>query len=231
MEAIKLLLVEDNDDFREITKDTLELTGKYEIFEAKNGLEGYKAYKSFAPDIISADIEMPVMSGLEMIKKIREEDYFIPILISSGEANAKNIGIAYNLEIDSLIKKPYSPLELDCCITAIFRRIAKTEMIKKNENKVYVLGSYTFDLKNFCLIRDGNKKSLTSREALILQVLYESKGEVVKRKDLLEQFWGVDDFYTSRSLDVFISKLRKDLNEDKSIEIVTVRGEGLKLLC
>ena len=231
MGIIKLLLVEDDDYFREITKDTLALTGRYDVFEAKNGLEGYEAYKSFAPDIISTDIDMPVMSGLEMVKKIREKDYFIPIIISSGVADSKNIGIAYSFEIDSIIKKPYAPLELDCCVTAIFKRIAKTEMIKKNENIVYSLGSYTFDLKNFCLIRDGNKNKLTSREAMILQILCDSNGEIVMRKELLELLWGRDDYYTSRSLDVFISNIRKELKEDKSVEITTIRGEGFKLLC
>jgi len=230
MDDIKLLLVEDDTDFSEIVKDTLEITGKYEIFLAKNGMEGYKAYKSFAPDIIATDIDMPLMSGLEMIKKIRDEDIYIPIIMASGKANSKNTGKAYNLEIDSLIKKPYSPGELNCCITAIFRRIAKSEMNKKEENKLYRIGSYTFDFKNHCLILEGNKKNLTPREAMILHLLCEGKGDIVKRKVLLGNYWGINDFYTSRSLDVFISKLRKDLNGDKSIEIITVRGEGFKLV-
>ena len=230
MDDIKLLLVEDDDSFREVTKDTLELTGKYEVFEAVNGLEGYKAYKSFAPDIIVADIGMPVMSGLDMIKKIREEDADIPIIIASGMTDSKNIGKGYDLGIESFIKKPYLPGEIDCCIKAIFKRIARTERINKEENKLYPLGSYTFDLKNHCLIRDEKKENLTPREAQILQLLYEGKGNVVRRKDILEQFWGVDDFFTSRSLDVFVTNLRKTLDKDKSVEIITVRGEGLKLI-
>jgi Response regulators consisting of a CheY-like receiver domain and a winged-helix DNA-binding domain len=104
-------------------------------------------------------------------------------------------------------------------------------MIKKSESKVYSLGSYTFDLKGFCLIRNNIKKNLTSREALILQIFCESKDEMVKRKDLLEIFWERDDFYTSRSLDVFISNIRKALKDDETIEIKTIRGEGFKLLC
>ena len=229
MNEIKLLLVENDNNFREVTKDTLELTGKYEVIEAENGLEGYNAYKSFAPDIIVVDLEMPVMPGLEMIKKIREEDEDIPIIIASGMIDSRNIGKGYALGIESFIKKPYFPGEVDCCIEVIFKRIARTERINMEENKLYPLGSYTFDLKNHCLIHEGNKKNLTPLEAQILQLLYEGKGNLVKRKDILEQFWGVDEFYTSRSLDVFVTKLRKTLSKDKSVEIVTVRGEGLKL--
>ena len=229
MDNIKLLLVEDNERFRQVTKDTLELTGKYEVFEAENGQEGYKAYKSFAPDVIVTDVDMPVMSGLEMIENIRKEDTDIPILISSGMTDAKYIGKGYYLGIDNYIKKPYLPAELDHCIQAIFRRINKTLKINKEENITYQLGSFLFDLKNHCLIREDNKVNLTTREAQILQLLYENKGNVVKRKDILGQFWGNDDFYSSRSLDVFITKLRKCLENDKSVEIVTVRSEGLKL--
>jgi Response regulators consisting of a CheY-like receiver domain and a winged-helix DNA-binding domain len=231
MDAIKLLLVEDVDEFREVTKDTLELTGRYEVFAAKNGLEGYKGYKSFAPDIIATDIDMPVMSGLEMIEKIRKEDNYIPIIVSSGVATSINIGKSYSLETDNIIKKPFLPTELDGCITALFRRIAKTEMRKKNESKIFILGSYTFDFNDFCLIRNNIKKSLTSRESMILQMICENKGEMVKRKDLLEIFWEHDDFYTSRSLDVFISNIRKALKDDNTVEIRTIRGEGFKLIC
>ena len=230
MNNIKLLFAEDDNGFREIIKDSLDLIGNYEIFEAENGQEGYKAYKSFAPDIIVADIAMPVMTGLEMIKKIRKEDSDIPIIIASGAADPKNIAIGYELEIDSLIKKPYLPGELDYCIKAIFRRIEKTENLSKGEDQLFPLGDYMFDLKNHCLIYKNVKSNLTPREAQILQFLYENKGDVVKRKDILEQFWGVDDFYTSRSLDVFISKLRKSIEKDKSVQIETLRGEGLQLI-
>ena len=229
MDSIKLLLVEDDNSFRQITKDSLEMTGKYDVFDAKNGLDGYDAYKSFAPDVIVTDIDMPVMSGLEMIAKIRKEDPDIPILITSGMTDPKNIGKGYALEIDNYIKKPYLPAELDHCIKVIFRRINRTIKINNEENKIYPLGLFSFDLKNHCLIREDEKTNLTTREAQILQLLYEDKGSVVKRKDILERFWGTDDYFNSRSLDVFVSKLRKCLEEDESVEIVTVRGEELRL--
>ena len=173
---------------------------------------------------------MPVMSGLEMIKKIREEDSYIPIIVASGVADPKNIEKGYKLEIDSLIKKPFLPGELDYCIKSIFLRIEKTEKIKRDENKIFQLGSYQFDLKNHCLKSGDNKKNLTTREAQILQVLCEGKGDVVEREDILNQFWGRNDFYTSRCLDVFIAKLRKYFEKEKSVEIFTERGEGYKLI-
>ena len=230
MKEVKLLFVEDDDDFRELIKDSLELFGRYDMLTAKNGLDGYNAYKSFAPDIIVTDIEMPVMSGLDMIEKIRAEDSYIPIIISSEKADPKNTGKGYNLEIDKLIRKPFSPIELDYNIKALFLRIEKTKKINKEENKIYELGSYRFDIKNHCLIHNDIKKNLTIREVQILQLLCESNGDVVERKDILSLCWEKDDFFASRSLDVFITKLRKYFEKDKSISLSTERGIGFKFV-
>lgn len=97
--------------------------------------------------------------------------------------------------------------------------------------KITPLGSYSFDTKKLLLEREGEIRKLTPREGLILHILYENKGQVVKRNEILEQYWGKDDFYSSRSLDVFIANLRKYLIKDQSVEIITIRSEGLKLTC
>jgi DNA-binding response OmpR family regulator len=230
MDNIKILLVEDDNAFRQLTKDSLELTGNYDVCEARDGVEGYDAYKSFAPDIIITDVDMPKMTGHELIKKIKDNDPDTPILITSGLTTPKDLAEGFKLEIDDYIKKPFLPAELDLRITAIFRRIIRTRKINKEEGKLYTLGSYAFDLKNHCLIWENQKQNLTPREAQILQILCKNKGDIVKRKDILEQFWGTDDYFTSRSLDVFINKLRKFLENDNSVEIITIRGEGLKLV-
>ena len=231
MDEIKLLLVEDDNSFRKITKDSLELTGRYEVFGAANGSEGYNAYKSFKPDIIVTDLDMPVMSGFEMIEKIKNEDKDIPIIITSGLTEPRDIAKGYDLGADNYIKKNFLPAELDLNIKAIFRRIERTIQINREENKFYSLGFYTFDLQNHCLTRGDIITKLAPLATQILQMLCEAKGNVVKRTDILNQFWGnQDEYFASRSLDVFIAKLRKCLNDDKSVEIVTVKGDGLKLV-
>ena len=230
MNEIKLLLVEDNKNFRRLTKGSLELTGKYEVFEAENGLEGYNAYKTFKPDVIVTDVDMAVMSGLEMIEKIKNEDPHIPILITSGMTSHRDVAKGFILKIDNYITKPFLPAELDYKVEAVLRRVGWAEKNNKEENKIYTLGSFLFDPQNHNLKRNDKTIDLTPREAQILKVLYENKGNIVRRIDILKKFWNTDDYYTSRSLDVFITKLRKCLKEDKSIEIVTVRKEGLKLV-
>lgn len=231
MAEIKLLLVEDDNIFRQVTKESLELTGNYHVYDAKDGLDGYNAYKSYDPDIIVTDVDMPRMSGLDMIEKIRKEDAEIPVIIASGLTSGRDQADGFKLEIDNYIKKPYLPGELDHHIKAILRRIQKTKTYRLKEIKPFRLGEYSFDLKNHCLIFKNEKLELSPREAQILEVLYANKGEVVKRKKILEQFWGSDDYFPSRSLDVFISKLRKYLEKDSSVEIITIRGEGLKIIC
>ena len=230
MELTKVLLVEDDDSFRIIIKDTLELTYKYEVFDVKNGLEGYNAFKSFKPDVIVTDVDMPIMSGFKMIEKIKKEDPDIPILITTGMTETKDVGKGFHLEIDYYLKKPFSPLEVDLALEAILRRVEKSKKTLKEKNNLHDLGIYIFDVENHCLIHENHKINLSQLETRILQLLYENKGNVVKRKDLLISFWDEDNYYTSRSLDVFISKLRKRLIEDESIEIVTIRKEGLKLI-
>ena len=230
MDDIKLLLVEDDEKFRRLTKGSLELTGKYEVFEAANGLEGYNAYKSFMPDIIVTDVDMSVMTGLEMIEKIKKEDPYIPILITSGMNSNRDVAKGFHLKIDNYITKPFLPAELDYKIEAVLRRMGWTENKNKEENNIYILGSSLFDPLNHSLKREDRTVDLTPRGAQILQLLFDNKNKVVKRIDILKKFWENDDFYTSRSLDVFVTKLRKCLKEDKSVEIVTVRKEGLKLV-
>lgn len=170
---IKLLLVEDDANLRYIIRGGLEdMIGGYEIKDAANGEEGLKVWQEWQPDVIVSDIEMPVMDGYEMVKRIRETDPDIPILFSSGRVSPKDVKHA-----------------------------------------------------------SGTNKTLTARETKLLQMLCEKKGEVVKRETILEKLWGTeDDYFASRSLDVFVTKLRKLFAEDPSVNIKTVKGIGLSLL-
>jgi len=232
MEIIKLLLVEDDNDFRSVIKDCLEITGEYEIHEAQNGSEGFFAFMTLSFDIIVTDVDMPNVTGLDMVELIRKEDANIPILVASGLTNPATINEAFKRGIDNYIKKPYTSEELDCYIKVLLKRIKNNNQVLTEETKIFSLGSYLFDIENRYLKFKDNITSLSKRETLILLMLFKSKGKLVQRKEILSEFWGSDDDpYHARSLDVFIAKLRKYLHDDSSVDIITLRGEGLKLIC
>ena len=229
MAEIRLLLVEDDPDFCQVVKDSLELTGDYEVFTAGDGVAGYDAYKAIRPDIIVSDIDMPKMSGHEMVERIKENDEITPIILASAYTDPRNMAKGYNLYIDEYLKKPFLPAELDLRIKAIIRRINRPRAERQKEDEVYLLGEYRFKPKTHVLSHGEEESVLTDRESQILQMLYEKRGDVLKRDDILQRFWSNNDFYASRSLDVFVAKLRKYLEKDPSVKIVTVRGEGLRL--
>ena len=230
MEVIKMLLVEDDEAFRTITKCCLELTGEYQVYEAKDGYEGFESFQSQKFDVIVTDIDMPKISGLTMIDLIRKEDKDVPILITSGLTDSKNVHEGFEREIDNYIKKPFQPEELDDFVKSVLRQRKKTFQIETEEIKKFQLGAYIFDLENRCLIYKETIL-LSGREAQILYLLYTNKNKIVNRADILKKIWDEagDSFFQSRILDVNISKLRKYLNDDPTIKIVNFRGKGLKL--
>lgn len=229
---IKLLLVEDDANLRYIVQSGLqELIGGYEVIVAANGAEGLDAWKEHQPDIIVSDVDMPVMNGLEMVERIRETDGDTPILFTSALTSPKDVKVGYKIGVNNYIKKPFVPDELDAHIHALLqlKEGAKT----RTETDHYKLGCFTLDAKHANLRNDetGKIQVLTVREAGILQLLVENKNETVKRSAILSRFWGTeDDYFASRSMDVFMNKLRKLLSEDTSIEIKTIRGVGVILL-
>jgi DNA-binding response OmpR family regulator len=225
---IKLLLIEDDANLGYMIKSSLEdIIGGYEVGLAPNGEEGLALLKLFCPDIIVTDIEMPVLNGLEMVKKIRETDKDIPVIFATGKISPKDVTTGYNAGGNNYIKKPFLPEELDAHIKALIdlRNNQKT----RTKNSLYKVGQYVFDPKNFFLIYDDERHILTAKESRILELLLENKGEVVKRDKILSTLWETSDFFASRSLDVFISKMRKYLSKDKSIRITSAKGVGLIL--
>lgn len=227
MKKIKLLLVEDDTSFAFVVKGSLELTGIYEVQTAINGKEGLDAYYSYNPDVIVADIEMPVLNGMEMVSQIRRIDENIPILFATGYTNAKYVLDGYKLNVDNFIKKPFLPEELNAHIQAILKRSRIWSNLSDACN--FYLGDYIFNADKQYLQYKNTKHKLTPRETKVLFKLYENRGSVVERGELLEELWGMNDFFSSRSLDVYINSLRKYLSLDPKIGIETIRGKGLIL--
>ena len=225
---IKLLLVEDDASLAYIEKTGLEdIIGGYEVTTASNGKEGLQAWQEINPDVI----DMPVMNGFEMVERIRETDGDVIIIFTSALTSPNDVKAGYRLGINNYVKKPFVPEELDAHIQALMkmRGGAKTQ----KEVSHYKLGKYTLDAEHATLRNDetGIAQTITQREAQILQLLAENKNNVVRREAILSRFWNTeDDYFASRSLDVFVNKLRKLLADEPKITLKTIRGVGLQLL-
>lgn len=229
---IKLLLVEDDANLCYIVQTGLQdLIGGYEVVTANNGKEGLKAWGEHHPDIIISDIDMPIMDGFEMVKRIRETDGSTPILFASALTSPKDVKKGFSIGVNNYVKKPFVADELDGHIHAILKMQngEKTKSVTDH----YTFGHYTLDATHATLRNNdtNNLQTLTLREAQILQLLVENKNEVVRREAILSRYWETeDDYFASRSLDVFLTKLRKLFESDSTIEIKTVRKIGIMLI-
>ena len=221
------------------------MIGGYEIQTAADGEEGLRIWKTWKPDVIVSDIEMPVMDGYEMVHRIRETDDRTPkmvhriretddrtpILFTSGRVSPKDVVKGYELGVNNYIKKPFLPEELHAHITALLK-MTQGRQAEPHE-AVFAIGKmYTFNADRSTLSKEsGDMETLTVREADLLRLLCESKGKVVRREVILSRLWNTeDDYFASRSLDVFVSRLRKLLSADESVQLKTVKGVGLQLV-
>ena len=229
---IKLLLVEDDANLCYIVESGLQdLIGGYEVVTANNGKEGLKAWEEHRPDIIISDIDMPVMNGFEMVKRIRETDGNTPILFASALTSPKDVKKGFAIGVNNYVKKPFVPDELDGHIHAILKM--KEGEKSRSETGHYKFSHYTLDANHATLRNNDTNQlqTLTVREAKILQLLVENKNEVVRREAILSRCWDTeDDFFASRSLDVFLTKLRKLFVDEPAIEIKTIRTVGFILM-
>ena len=233
MANIKLLLVEDDENLAYMEKSSFEdIIGGYEVKTAINGKDGLEVWKSFQPDVIVSDIDMPIMDGIEMVKKIREIDGDTIILFTTGLTSPKDLKAGYAAGANNYIKKPFVPEELDAHIQSLMR--LKLGKRSKDSSNLVKLGKYVLDADHATLtnIEDDSEKMLTAREAKILELLAVNKNEVVRREAVLSRFWGVEDkdYFASRSLDVFIKKIRTAIEDEPSVELKTIRGVGFKLI-
>lgn len=233
MADIKLLLVEDDENLAYMEKSSFEdIIGGYEVKTAINGKDGLELWKHFQPDVIVSDIDMPIMDGIEMVKKIREIDGDTIILFTTGLTSPKDLKAGYAASANNYVKKPFVPEELDAHIQSLMRlkqgkrSLDNSHLIKLGK---YILHADHATLKNQ---EDGTEKMLTAREAKILELLAVNKNDVVRREAVLSRFWGVEDkdYFASRSLDVFIKKIRTAIEDEPRVELKTIRGVGFKLI-
>lgn len=230
---IKVLLVEDDKNLCFILRSSLEqMIGGYQVTVATNGREGLEALEREAFDVVVSDVEMPVMDGKEMTHAIRERHPNLAIILITGLTTARDVINGYQSGADFYIKKPFLPEELDAHIQAILRMKRENRpapIAEKETNVTYTIGQYRFVPSGNQLLFGDERQNLTPKEARILEMLCRSKGEVVNRDEILTAIWETADFYSSRSLDVFITKLRKYLSKDPHITLKVLKGVGICL--
>lgn len=222
---MNILLVEDEVSLAMIVKDALEEEG-YEVAIARDGLEGLEQYFKEHPALIIADVMMPEVDGFEMVRRIRRMDKEVPVLFLSARSSVDDIVFGFGLGANDYLRKPFSLRELIARVKAL--------TVKSQSEPVAViyheLGLYTFYPSTQTLQIGGEEIELSFRESELLRLLCESGTLPVDTKDILLQLWGNDSFYNTRSLHVFITKLRYKLEKDPRIKILNVRGIGYKLV-
>lgn len=228
-ESIHILYVEDDVNLGFVTKDNLIMAG-YKVTHCSTGKEALHALRESSFSICILDIMLPLVDGFEIASEIRKKDQHIPIIFLSAKSLAEDKIKGLKIGADDYMTKPFSIEELLLKIKVFLRRSqASIDHIKKN--KTESIGSYHFDPSNYLLSRNGTDKNLTSKEAELLLYLYSNKNQVLKREEILRKIWGDDDYFLGRSLDVFISRLRSYLSDDKSIKIENIHGIGFRMNC
>lgn len=225
MSRIKVLLAEDEASLGMIVKESLE-TRNFIVFHAKDGDEALNIYTEERPDILVLDVMMPLKDGFSLAKEIRIKDKTTPILFLTAKSQVSDVVEGFNTGGNDYLKKPFSMEELIVRIKALLNRITL-----KIDLQNIVIGKYTFNFNKQVLIFNGDQQQLTHRETQLLFYLYDKKNEILDRSFILNKLWGNDDFFNARSMDVFITKLRKKLKKDPDIEIINSRGYGYKLIC
>jgi DNA-binding response OmpR family regulator len=225
----KVLLVEDELALGQIIKDSLETRG-FSVHHTADGAEAYTAYSSYKPDILILDVMLPSESGLSIASKIRIENKHVPILFLTARTMPDDIVNGYKAGGNDYLRKPFDMEELIIRLRVLLNQNRLFEETTETDLSVVEIGEFSFDVRRQTLTRNGTVRQLTSREGDTLKVLYQYRNRLLDRKAFLLQVWGDDDFYSSRSLDVFISKLRGYFKADPMVQIINHRGFGYKLI-
>lgn len=222
---IKILLAEDEPALALIIKESLE-TRNFEVTHAINGEDAFEAFSKKKFEVLVLDVMMPQKDGFSVAKDVRKTDKKIPIIFLTAKSQTQDVVEGFNAGGNDYLKKPFSMEELIVRIHSLLGRINSDKI-----DEISVVGQYSFDFTKQTLHFDELIITLTHREAELLQLLIKNKNQILDRSIVLKKIWGNDDFFNGRSMDVFITKLRKKLNLDPNIQIINVRGQGYKLIC
>ncbi len=222
----KILLVEDDTSLGFVISDQLKRDG-YQVSLCTDGAEGFKRFNEETFHLCLFDVMMPKKDGFTLAREIRKINKEVPILFLTAKSMTEDKIEGFKAGGDDYLTKPFSVEELQLRVIALLKRVnIHTE---EEEEKVFLIGDYQFDSENYTLTHSQFSKVLTKKEAHILRILTKFKNQVVSREMILNAVWGQDDYFVGRSLDVFITKLRKYFKEDERISISNIHGVGFKL--
>jgi DNA-binding response OmpR family regulator len=223
MTRYKILYAEDDETLAFLIKDNLEQL--YDVTHCNDGDMAFELFKMNHYDICVLDIMMPKKDGFELAEAIRKLNTDIPIIFLSAKTLKEDRIKGLRLGADDYLVKPFSIEELLLKIEIFLKRSNKKTIVNNN---TYTVGKYQFDPNNYLVFNATEKVSLTQREAELLKLFLDNKNVVMKREEILKSLWGSDDYFLGRSLDVFISRLRKILANEKGIAIENLHGIGFK---
>lgn len=221
-----ILLAEDDFDYASILKQYLEISG-FMVTWAKDGAEALALFPETQPDICVFDVMMPKMDGFTLAEAIIADHPETPLVFLTARGMKEDKVRGLKLGADDYVVKPFEAEELVLRINNILKRSQRAVPQDIRQDK-FRIGAYSFDAANYTLACNGTQHRLTGKEALLVNYLYINRNRIIKREDILQEVWGSDDFFSGRSMDVFISRLRKYFAADPSIAIVSYRNLGLE---
>lgn len=224
----RILLAEDDPNLGTVLKDSLELEDNYvELFD--DGDKAWKAFNKDDFDICIFDVMMPIKDGFTLAKEVKKVAPEMPIIFLTAKSMKEDKLEGFKLGADDYITKPFSFEELQLRISAIMRRV-ESAILPSQQQAEFSIGRYTYIDNDRALTMGKTSNKLTTKEAELLKILAHNQNKVVDRDVALKSIWGNDNYFTGRSMDVYITKLRKYLKEDENIEIVNIHGKGFKLI-
>ena len=227
-ETVKVLLAEDDENLGSLLREYLNAKN-YRTQLYPDGVQALEAFQQEDFDLCIIDIMMPKMDGFTLAKEIRKLNSSTPFIFLTAKTMQEDVIEGFSLGADDYMTKPFSMEELLYRIKAILRRTSPEEESEKNRD-LFDIGKYTFDANKQLLTIDGNTRKLTTKEAELLRLLCNNKNQMLDRNYALRTIWEDDSYFNARSMDVYITKLRKYLKEDPNIQILNVHGKGYKLI-
>lgn len=224
--SIRILLAEDDSNLSTLLEEYLKLKG-YEVSLFTDGEAALKGFKTGEYDICLLDVMMPRMDGFTVAREIRKSNDEVPIIFLTAKSMKDDKIEGFNLGADDYITKPFSMEELLMRVKAVLRRTHRGN--DEPEPAEFEFGRFHFDFDHQLLKIDGETTKLTTKESDLLRMLCKYKNRVLEREEALNKIWGNDSYFTARSMDVFITKLRKYLKADPSVQIINIHGTGYKL--
>ncbi len=225
-EKPRILLCEDDENLGMLLREYLQAK-EYDTELCPDGEAGYKAFLKSNFDLCVLDVMMPKRDGFALAKEIRQSNAEVPIIFLTAKTLKEDVLDGFKIGADDYITKPFSMEELTFRIEAILRRVRG----KKNRDRThYKIGSFTFDTQKQILARGDKQTKLTTKESELLSLLCAHANEILQRDFALKTIWIDDNYFNARSMDVYITKLRKHLKEDENVEIINIHGKGYKLI-